>query len=256
MIFESHAHYDDEAFDEDRDALLKSFSENGIDFVVNVGASLDSCRTTIKLMEEYPFMYGAIGVHPGEVQELDEESFRWLKDSCSIDKVIAVGEIGLDYHYKEPEHSVQKKWFERQLELAREVELPVIIHSRDAAKDTLDIMKSLHAEDMGGVIHCYSYTKEIAREYLDMDYYFGIGGVVTFANAKKLKEAVEYIPMEKILLETDSPYLAPEPYRGRRNSSLNLPYIAREIAEIKKVSYDEVLEVTHENAMKLFRLNK
>lgn len=256
MIFESHAHYDDEAFDEDRDALLKSFLENGIDFVVNVGASLDSCRTTIKLMEEYPFMYGAIGVHPGEVQELDEESFRWLKDSCSIDKVIAVGEIGLDYHYKEPEHSIQKKWFERQLELAREVELPVIIHSRDAAKDTLDIMKSLHAEDMGGVIHCYSYTKEIAREYLDMDYYFGIGGVVTFANAKKLKEAVEYIPMEKILLETDSPYLAPEPYRGKRNSSLNLPYIAREIAEIKKVSYDEVLEVTHENAMKLFRLNK
>ncbi|MCH5256926.1 MAG: TatD family hydrolase [Lachnospiraceae bacterium] len=255
MIFESHAHYDDEAFDEDRDTLLKSFSQNGIDVVINVGASLDSCQITIDLMQQYPFIYGAMGVHPSETGELDERGFNWLRESCNIDKVVAVGEIGLDYHYKEPDSEVQKKWFEKQLEMAREVKLPVIIHSRDAAKDTLDIMKNLHAQDMGGVIHCYSYTKEVAREYLNMDYYFGIGGVVTFANAKKLKEAVEFIPMDKILLETDSPYLAPEPYRGRRNSSLNLPYIAETIADLKGISYEEVLEITHRNAEMLFHIN-
>lgn len=255
MIFESHAHYDDEAFEEDRDALLQSLPVNGIDTVINVGASVDSCKNTIALMEKYPFIYGAIGIHPGDVGNMDEESLEWLKECCGMEKVVAVGEIGLDYHYEEPEHSIQKKWFERQLELAEEVGLPVIIHSRDAARDTLDIMKSLHAGDLGGVIHCFSYTKEIAREYLDMDYYFGIGGVITFANARKLKEAVGYIPIEKILLETDSPYLAPIPNRGKRNSSLNIPYIAEEIAAIKRMSYEDVLAVTHENAQRLFRIN-
>lgn len=253
MIFESHAHYDDEAFDEDRDALLQSFAENGIDTVINIGASLESCRRTLALMEKYSFIYGTIGVHPSETGELTEGSFLWLKECCGREKVVAVGEIGLDYHWKEPEPSVQKKWFERQLELAKEVELPVVIHSREAARDTLDIMKNAHAEAIGGVVHCFSYTKEIAREYLDMGYYFGIGGVVTFANAKKLKEAVRYIPMNRILLETDSPYLAPEPNRGKRNSSLNLPCIAREIAAIKGLAYEEVLAATHGNAEKLFR---
>ena len=254
MIFESHAHYDDEAFDEDREALIQSLPENGIDTVINVGASLDSCKSTIALMEKYPFVYGAMGVHPSETGELNEENFQWLKEQCTREKVVAVGEIGLDYHWKEPEPDVQKKWFERQLALAEEVKLPVIIHSREAAKDTLDIMKGMHAERISGVIHCFSYTKETAAQYLDMDYYFGIGGVITFSNAKKLKEAVSYIPLEKILLETDSPYLAPVPNRGKRNSSLNLPYIAKEIASIKGVSYEEVLAMTHENAAKLFGL--
>lgn len=254
MIFESHAHYDDEAFEEDRDAILHSLKANGIDTVINVGASIDSCKRTIGLMDKYPFIYGAIGIHPSETWELDEENIKWVKESCCHKKTVAVGEIGLDYHYEEPEHSVQKKWFERQLEIAEELNLPVIIHSRDAAKDTLDILKSHNAKNLGGVIHCFSYTKEIAEEYLNMDFYFGIGGVITFANARKLKEAVEYIPIGKILLETDSPYLAPEPNRGKRNSSLNIPYIAEEIARLKGLSYEEVVGVTHENAMRLFRL--
>lgn len=252
MIFESHAHYDDDAFNEDRDALLTSLREHGIDKVINVGASLDSCRYTLQLMEQYPFIYGAMGVHPSETGELNEENFTWLREQCAVDKVVAVGEIGLDYHWKEPEVHVQKLWFERQMELAREVKLPVIIHSRDAAKDTLDMMQALHAEEIGGVIHCYSYTKEMAREYLQMGFYFGIGGVVTFQNAKKLKEAVEYIPMDRILLETDSPYLSPEPNRGKRNSSLNLPYVAREITALKGISYEEVVRITEENAERLF----
>ncbi|MCD7725240.1 MAG: TatD family hydrolase [Clostridiales bacterium] len=254
MIFESHAHYDDEAFAGDRDELLRSLPENGIDTVINVGASLESCRDTIALMERYSFVYGAIGVHPGSTGELDEQSLLWLREQCSLPKVVAVGEIGLDYHWPEPEPSVQKRWFERQLILAGEVNLPVVIHSRDAAKDTLDIMRGLHAEQMGGVVHCFSYTKEMAREYLDMDYYFGIGGVITFKNAKKLKEAAAYIPMDKILLETDSPYLSPEPNRGQRNSSLNLPYVAREIAAVKGMDYEEVLAATHQNAERLFRI--
>lgn len=252
MIFESHAHYDDEAFDEDREELLSTLQEKGISYVINVGASIQTTKNTIALTEKYPFLYGAAGVHPSETAELDEEKFSWLKEQCTLPKIVAVGEIGLDYYWEEPEHDIQKKWFERQLELAREVKLPVIIHSREAAKDTFDMMKALHAEEMGGVIHCFSYTKEMAREYLNMGYFFGIGGVVTFQNAKKQREAVEYIPIEQILLETDSPYLAPVPNRGKRNSSLNIPYIAEAIAQIKGISCEEVTAVTERNAKKLF----
>ena len=254
MIFESHAHYDDEAFDEDREALLSSFAEHGIGTVINIGASMSGSEATVKLAEQYPFFYGAVGVHPSEVEELDEDSFERLRTLCGHKKVVAVGETGLDYHYPEPAVALQKEWFARQLTLAGEVNLPVIIHSREAAKDTLDIMQALRAGEIGGVVHCFSYAKEMAREYLNMDFYFGIGGVITFKNAKKLKEAVEYIPIDKILLETDSPYLSPEPHRGERNSSLNLPYVAKEIAAIKGLSYEEVVERTEENARRLFGL--
>lgn len=255
MIFESHAHYDDEAFDEDREELLRALEEHGIGTVVNVGASLQSCRTTLALMEQYPFMYGAIGVHPSETAELTQESLAWMEQSCSHPKVVAVGEIGLDYHWEEPEPSIQKLWFREQIRMAKKVGLPLIIHSREAAKDTLDLMREEEAAKCGGVIHCFSYTKETARAYLDMGFYFGIGGVITFKNAKKLREAVEYIPLDRLLLETDSPYLAPEPYRGQRNSSLNLPYVAEAIAAIKGVSAEEIEAVTEHNARKLFQIS-
>lgn len=254
MIFESHAHYDDEVFDEDREALLLSLKEQGIGTVLNIGASLSGSEETVKLAEQYPFVYGAVGVHPGEIEELNEEKFALLRGLCAHEKVVAVGETGLDYHYPEPEAALQKEWFERQLLLACETKLPVVIHSREAAKDTLDIMKATNAGETGGVVHCFSYGKEMAREYLNMDFYFGIGGVITFQNAKKLKEAVEYIPMEKILLETDSPYLAPQPHRGERNTSLNLPYVAEAIAQLKGISREEVERVTEENARRLFNL--
>ena len=162
--------------------------------------------------------------------------------------------MGLDYYWDEPDKNIQKKHFEKQLELAREIKKPVIIHSRDAAGDTLEIMKSLNAWEMGGTIHCFSYEKEMAREYLDMGFYLGIGGVVTFKNARKLKEVVEYMPLDRILLETDSPYLSPEPNRGKRNSSLNLPYVAEKIAEIKNISVDEVIQATYDNACRIYKL--
>ena len=256
MIFESHAHYDDEAFDEDRDALLRSFAENGIDMVINIGASLESCRRTLALVEKYSFFYGAIGVHPSETGELTETDLLWLKERCALEKVVAVGEIGLDYYWKEPEPSVQKRWFEKQLEMAKEVKLPVVIHSRDAARDTLDIMKSSHAETTGGVVHCFSYTKETARIFLDMGFYIGIGGVLTFNNARKLKEAAEYIPMDRIVLETDCPYLTPVPNRGKRNSSLNLPYVAAELARIKDMTEEAVRAATWENGLGLYRMEQ
>lgn len=253
MIFESHAHYDDEKYDEDRETLIASFPENGIGTVINVGASLESCRKTLDLIGRYDFFYGALGVHPSETGELNEENFRWLGHAITGNqKVVAVGEIGLDYHWEEPAPAIQAEWFERQLQLAKEVKLPVIIHSRDADKATRELLKAHQNEFTGGVIHCYAYSRESAQEYLAMGYYLGVGGVITFKNGKRLKETVEYTPLDRLLLETDSPYLAPEPYRGQRNSSLNLPLIAQEIAKIKGLDVNEVIETTRENACRLF----
>ena len=254
MIFDTHAHYDDEAFDEDREEILSSLKANNISYVTNIGASMASSRMSLELAKKYNFIFAAIGVHPSETQELDEEKIQWLKDNSSHPKVVAIGEIGLDYYWNEPSPDIQKKWFERQLDIAREVGLPVVIHSRDAARDTMDIMKYKKAEEIGGVIHCYSYHREQAKEYLDMGFYFGIGGVITFNNAKKLREVVEYLPMDKIVLETDAPYLSPVPNRGKRNSSLNLPYVVKAIADIKGISEKEVMDITRVNAKALYRL--
>ena len=254
MIFDTHAHYDDEAFQEDRDELLNSLSTHGIEAVVNVGASIQTTKNTLELMKKYPFVYGAVGVHPSETEELNDNLMDWLKHVSGEKKVVAIGEIGLDYYWKEPDPEIQKHWFVRQLQLAREVKLPVIIHSRDAAQDTLDIMKAEKAEEIGGVIHCFSYGTEMAREYLNMGFYLGIGGVVTFNNGRKLKEVVEYMPLDRIVLETDCPYLSPVPNRGKRNSSLNLLYVAEAISQIKGISPEEVIKITNQNARNLYRL--
>lgn len=252
MIFESHAHYDDEAFDPDREEILRRCREEGIGAIVNVSASLASVKSTLALTEQYEFVYGAVGVHPDEVGELNEESFEWLREQCRRPKVAAVGEIGLDYYWDKEKHELQKYWFRRQMELAKELRLPMIVHSREAAMDTLTAVKEAHTPELRGVIHCFSYTPEIAREYLDMGYYIGIGGVVTFKNARKLKDVVKMLPLERILLETDCPYLSPEPNRGKRNSSLNLPYVAKAIAELKDIETEEVVRVTEANARALY----
>lgn len=254
MIFETHAHYDDERFLEDQNEILMQMEEAGVGRVINVGASIESTKTTLELAKNYPFVYAAVGVHPSEVDGLNEETFAWLKEQTAYEKTVAVGEIGLDFYWdKEPkQQELQKFWFKRQLALAKEVNLPIIIHSRDAAEATMSIMKEMHAEELNGVIHCYSYSREMAMEFIDMGYYIGVGGVVTFKNAKKLVEAVEAIPLSRIVIETDCPYMAPEPHRGKRNSSLYLPHIVDKIAEIKGVSAQEVERVTEENARTLF----
>lgn len=256
MIFDTHAHYDDEAFDIDREELLKSLPKNGIEHVVNAGSSIQSIDQIIDLADNYPYLYCTVGIHPSESGELDEERFEWLKEKAKHPKNVAIGEIGLDYYWDTPDRPIQKLWFERQMELAREIKLPMVIHSRDAAKDTYEMMESSKAHEIGGIIHCFGYGVEQARQYLNMGFYLGIGGVITFTNGKKLKEVVEYAPLEQLVLETDCPYLSPVPFRGKRNSSLNLPHVVREIARIKQVEYDTVIRVTNENAKKVYRITE
>ncbi len=254
MIFDTHAHYDNPAFDYDREALIEELPRSGIGAVVNVGADRKSTSRSLELAEKYPYVYGAVGVHPCESESLSEEDILWLGKQTGRERVVAVGEIGLDYYWENVDHQIQKKWFLAQLELAREVGLPVIIHSRDAAKDTLDLMKAARAGEIGGVVHCFSYSREMAREYLNMGFYLGIGGVLTFQNGKRLKEVAGYAPMDALVLETDCPYLAPAPNRGKRNSSLFLPLVAEALAEIKGLSQRSVEEKTWENARRLYRL--
>ncbi len=254
MLFDTHAHYDDDAFNEDRDTIIDKLQTQGVGAVVNIGASMKSSEQAICLANKYSFFYAAIGVHPDEVGSLTEKDMEWLLEKTANKKVVAIGEIGLDYFRDNSEKEIQEKWFQKQIEIARKVKLPMIIHSRDAAKDTIDILKKEEAEKIGGIIHCYSYSKEMAKEYLDLGFYFGIGGVVTFKNAKKLKEVVMYLPIENILLETDAPYLAPVPFRGKRNESSYLTYVAEEIANIKGLSRDIVIEKTEENAKKIYQL--
>ena len=252
MLFDTHAHYDDERFDEDRDALLASMPENNVGLILNPGCDAETSRKAVGYANRYPFVYAAVGLHPeniedGWTQTLDE--IRTLAQSEP--RVRAIGEIGLDYYWDNEPHEVQQKWFIRQLELAGEVKKPVIIHSREAAADTMYIMKN-YAQGLGGVIHCYSYSREMAEEYVKMGFYIGIGGVVTFKNAKKLKDVAAAIPIEKIVLETDCPYMAPEPYRGKRNQSSYIQYVAEKIAELKEMSPEEVIAVTEKNARDLY----
>lgn len=252
MIFDTHAHYDDEAFDEDRDVLLSGMKEAGVEYIVNVGASMASSKRSMELSEKYPFVYAAVGVHPDEVGELDEEKLAQLKKWSAHTRVKAIGEIGLDYYWDKESHELQKIWFMRQMELAHEMKLPIIVHSREAAKDTLDMVRAAQPLELAGIIHCYSYSVEQAKEYLNMGYYLGIGGVLTFKNARKLKEVAAYAPLSQIVLETDCPYLAPVPYRGKRNDSSKIAYVAEELAAIKQVSVEEVLHITNENGRKLY----
>lgn len=254
MIFDTHAHYDAEQFNEDRDELLASMPDQGVCNIVNVGATLEGCRASIEFAKKYPFIYAAVGVHPDEVGSLNEENFAQLEEWCKEEKVVAVGEIGLDYYWDNEAHDVQKKWFIRQIELARKLNLPINVHSRDAAEDTFQIIKD-YGKGLKGIIHCFSGSKEMAVEYVKLGYHIGIGGVVTFKNGKKLKQVVEAIPLESIVLETDCPYLAPDPYRGKRNNSSYIKYVAEEIARLKGVTCEEVLEQTEKNARYVYNLD-
>ncbi len=254
MIFESHAHYEDEKFDPDRVELLSLMREKNVGRIINVGSSLDTSRKSLELAKKYDDIYAAIGLHPESLDDMEEESIAILRKLASEDKTVAIGEIGLDYYWaKEPDvQEKQRQYFKKQLILAEEMNLPVIIHSRDAAADTMELMRWANQADIQGVVHCFSYSKEIALELVKMGYYIGVGGVVTFKNGRKLRETVEAIPLEKILLETDCPYMAPEPNRGSRNDSTLIRYVVQTISEIKGVSIEEVEEVTWNNAFTLF----
>ena len=254
MIFDSHAHYDDKQFDEDREQVLTHLKDVGVERVVNISNGWDDMLRMLDMIGQYPFMYGTVGIHPCKVSDLNEERMGRLREFCHRDKIVAVGEIGLDYYWMSDPKEVQREWFIRQLHLAKEENLPVVIHSRDASQETFDIMKAEHAGTTGGVIHCYSGSYEMAKEYVKLGYYLGIGGVVTFKNSKVLKKVAAEIPLESIVVETDCPYLAPMPHRGTRNSSAYLPMVIEEIANLRGISTEEVEQVTYENACRLYHI--
>ena len=256
-IIETHAHYDDERFDTDRDELLgRILPEAGIRYVVNIAADMDSVKTTNELTLKYDYVYGALGVHPETADALTEEDIRIIKEIASSNKKIrAIGEAGFDLQEGYPEKELQEKWFRRQAGLAKELDLPIVVHSREAASDTYRVLKEEYdscTDRRNGIVHCFSYSPEEAEKYIKLGFFIGVGGVVTFKNGRKLKDVVDRIPLQKIVLETDSPYLSPVPFRGERNSSVNLRYIAEEISLIKGVSFEEVCRVTSENARLLY----
>ena len=256
MIFDTHAHYDDKRFDKDRRKLLSGLPKSGIDFIVNATSDYESMEKSLKLAEEYEFIYTTMGIHPSEIAGLGSEALAQVEKNAGNSKCVAIGEIGLDYYWEKDreKQEEQKTWFKDQLAIAKKLDLPVVIHSREAAKDTLEILREASRQGIICDIHCFSYSKEIAMEYIKMGFYLGIGGVITFSNSKKLKEVVAEIPLSSILLETDCPYLAPHPFRGERNDSSYLFYVVREIAKIKGTTEDEIINVTSKNAKKFYRL--
>lgn len=250
MYFDTHAHFDDEKFDEIRDTLIEEMHSNGVDNIINIGADMESSVKSMELARKYDFIYAAVGVHPHEVENMTEKDIESLKKYAEYEKVVAIGEIGLDYYYDFSPRDKQRYWFERQLELAAELDMPVSIHSRDAAKETFDIIKNSNVRK--GVIHAYSGSVEMAKDYIDMGFYIGVGGVITFKNAKKLIDVVSFAPIQRILLETDSPYLSPVPVRGTVNNSQNLRYVVDKISEIKQISPETVCQITAQNAGVVF----
>ena len=252
MLFDTHAHMNDPVFDQDRDELLSSLKDQGVGLVMNPGCSLENSIQAIEIAEKYPFVYAAVGSHPDSCNEVDEQVIDRYRELCRHEKVKAIGEIGLDYYYEDIPREIQKKAFMAQMELAREVGLPVIVHEREAHDDGMRIVKQF--KDVTGVFHCYSGSAEMARQLVNMGWYIGFTGVLTFKNARKAVETAQAIPLDRIVLETDCPFMAPEPFRGRRNHPGYLYRMAERLAELRGLSVEEVTAITTENGKRLYRL--
>lgn len=255
MIFDSHAHYDDEAFNEDREEVIQGLKDKGVIGVLNCGASIEGTRMSVELSNKYDFIYSAVGIHPEHADMVNDKVIEELRDLARNPKVRAIGEIGLDYYYEEnPSREVQKLAFKLQMNLAKELKMPVVIHDRDAHKDTLDILKEF--PEVIGVVHCFSGSVEFAKECLKLGYYIGFTGVITFKNAKKIIEVAQVVPMDRILVETDCPYMAPAPHRGKRNQSDYIKYIIEKISEIKGKTIEEVENLTVFNIKQLLKIEQ
>ncbi|MGH4125979.1 MAG: TatD family hydrolase [Clostridium sp.] len=255
MIFDSHAHYDDESFNEDREKVILGLKDKGVIGVLNCGASLEGARMSVELSGKYDFIYSAVGIHPEYANIVNEEIIEELRNLAQNPKVRAIGEIGLDYYYEEnPPRDIQKAAFKLQMELARELKLPVVIHDRDAHSDTLEILKQF--PEVIGTVHCFSGSVEFAQECLKLGYYIGFTGVITFKNAKRIGEVAKVVPMDRILVETDCPYMTPEPNRGKRNESPYIKYIIEKISEIKGNTIQEIENITIYNIKSLLKINK
>lgn len=252
MIFDTHAHYDDEKFDGDRDQILSSLAGSGVTLVVDPGSDLESSEKALDIAEKYPFVYAAVGYHPHEAEHADEAGLMRIRELAENPRAVAIGEIGLDYYYDFSPRDIQKQVFRRQLELARELKLPAVVHQREACADCMEIIRDF--PDVSGELHCFSGSVETAMELVSMGWYLGFNGAITFKSARKSHEVIRWMPLDRLLIETDCPYLAPVPVRGTRNSSLNLPYVAAKIAELREISTDEVERITMENGKRFFNI--
>ena len=250
MYFDSHAHYDNPQYDEDRESLLASLPKHGITGVINVGFDVISSKKAIALAEAYPFIYAAVGVHPHDVKDMTESDLPTLKELSAHPKVVAIGEIGLDFHYDHSPRDLQRYWFAKQLELAKSLDMPVSIHSREASKEVFDIITESGVTK--GVMHCYSGHLPMALDYVKMGFYISLSGTVTYKNAAKTKEVAAGVPLDRLLIETDCPYLSPVPFRGKRNDSTKLSHIVEAIAEAKNLPIEDIAKATDKNARKLF----
>ncbi|MCI1695348.1 TatD family hydrolase [Aneurinibacillus aneurinilyticus] len=257
MLFDTHAHLNDEKFNDDREETIARARENGVSYICNIGYNRETIETSLELTRTYDFIYTAIGWHPQDAKTLTDEDLAWIEKLASEeDKVVAIGEIGLDYYWDTSPKDIQQDVFRKQIRLARKLKLPIIIHDRDAHQDILDILREEKAEEVGGIMHCFSGSPEMARQCIDMNFYISLGGPVTFKNAKKPKEVAEMVPLERLLIETDCPYLTPEPYRGKRNESAYVRYVAEKIAELKNISFEQLAEITTANAKNLFHIKE
>lgn len=252
-MIDSHAHLDEERFDEDRDELIKSLKDNGVSYVINPSSDMETSRRVVELSNKYDNIFAAVGIHPHDAEGFKEEDLDELRELSNNEKVVAIGEIGLDYYYDNSPRDIQKEVFKKQLELSHELDLPVIIHTRDAMGDTYDILKEFEGR-VRGVMHCYTGSIEMAEKFMKLGFYISIAGPVTFKNAVNVREMAKQIPLERLLIETDSPYLAPVPNRGKRNDPTNVRYVADMLANLKEIQIDKIIEYSRENTVKLFSL--
>ncbi|EIT84198.1 Mg-dependent DNAse [Fictibacillus macauensis ZFHKF-1] len=253
-MFDTHTHLNAEQFQEDVEAVIQRAQDEGVTHMVVVGFDRPTITGAMKLADTYDFIYAAVGWHPVDAIDMTEEDLQWIEDLAAHPKVVAIGEMGLDYHWDKSPHDVQKRVFRQQIQLAKRVKLPIIIHNREATQDVVDILRSEGAAEVGGIMHCYSGSVEVAQECLDMNFYISLGGPVTFKNAKKPKEVAKEVPLDRLLIETDCPYLAPHPLRGKRNEPAYVKYVAETVAELREMPLEELIEHTTANAKRLFGL--
>lgn len=255
MLTDSHTHLNDTQFDEDRDEVIRRAQEAGVTRILNIGFNRETIPTSIELAEKYDFIYSTVGWHPQDAITMQEEDLAWLESLCAHPKVVAIGEIGLDYHWDTSPKDVQADVFRKQIRLARKVGLPIVIHDREAHQDIVQILKEEKAAEIGGIMHCFSGSVEMARECLDMNFYISFGGPLTFKNAKKPKEVAVEVPLDRLLVETDAPYLTPHPFRGKRNETGYVRLVAETLAELRGMSLEEIAQITSNNAAKILGWN-
>ncbi|TYS54506.1 TatD family deoxyribonuclease [Sutcliffiella horikoshii] len=252
MLFDTHVHLNADQYEEDLQEVIDRAQAEKVTNMVVVGFDRKTITRAMELVEKYDFLYAAVGWHPVDAIDMTEDDLAWIEDLASHEKVVAIGEMGLDYHWDKSPKEIQKEVFRKQIQLAKKVKLPIVIHNRDATADVVQILKEEAAKDVGGIMHCFTGSLEVAKECMEMNFYISFGGPVTFKNAKKPKEVVKEIPMERLLIETDCPYLTPHPYRGKRNEPGYVRLVAEQIAELKELTIEEVAEKTTANAKKLF----